>query len=178
MFNHYYRKQGPRGERGPTGPRGRRGEAAPDTATSTVIIPTAQLVPASIVTSSGTAGEGNGNLLRPGLDKWWISDLDTESDEGVTFIYEQPVLPTFLYMSYANGRIGSNIVLQGSNNGTDWTTLHTVDDNLQIYANDDPNTPFYAQPIVGNVGTYVQLRLWSQPSPYCMWYHVSIHGFT
>jgi hypothetical protein len=175
MFGSFsYRKPGPRGPTGPRGPRGPSGDAA----SSTIVIPTASLVPTSIVTSSGSAGEGNEYILRPGLNTYWISDIDTESEEGVTFTYTQAVLPTFLYMSYANGRIGGGVVLQGSNDGTTWTTLHTVDDSLQRYANDDSQTPFYAQPLVGNVNTYTQLRLWSQPSPYCMWYHVSIHGFT
>jgi hypothetical protein len=175
MFSSFsYRKPGPRGPTGPRGPRGPSG----DSASSTIVIPTAALVPTSIDTSSGAAGEGNEYILRPGTNTYWISDVDTESEEGLTFTYTQPVLPTFLYMSYANGRIGANIVLQGSNNGTTWTTLHTVDDSLQRYATDDPQTPFYAQPLVGNVNTYTKLRLWSEPSPYCMWYHVSIHGFT
>lgn len=191
--------RGPAGEMGPPGIQGEPGPSgagsgssltvnvstAYDTIIPVVLISTTNTSPGRVVVSNSVpltpvtmtarstlSGNDPENVLTRGGD-FWMTELDTGVDEWIQFDFAYPVLATGIYLVFALGRSGGFVVVQGSNNGTTWVDLHSVDAGQ---ATTGPIGEQYLASFDNLVATYRYYRLNCGTSPYAMYYFIQLSG--
>lgn len=106
-------------------------------------------------------------LFEGGNGFGWLSSHSSMAAQGTTRWIQidcpTPLTPTGFYFSYGGEQWGSvcymsNFMLQGSNNGTDWITLRTVNGHNPAGHNHSDESKVLLFTIT-NVGTYTKFRL-------------------
>lgn len=127
----------------------------------------------ALIASSQTGGWDPDNVLvKDG--QWWMSGTDTGNPEWVEFDFGTPVLIASVYAACGNGRSGSANKLQASDNGSTWVDIHTFDASKRVYSATDGLQHYRNTVEVGQAYRYI--RLYSGPSPYCLYDFVQFTG--
>lgn len=138
---------------------------------NSTIINSQKLKPINVNASSYIAPHEPINITVPTDQGNWHSLTDTNVDEWVVYDFEYPVLITNIYMLAGLGRNGSGNKVQGSNDNSSWTDIHTFDGSKWTYG-----TNQLYQNKIDTINTYRYIRTFSGPSPYCYWKHVQYFG--
>ena len=91
----------------------------------TILLSTfAKLAPTAETASSVEGGWVPAGVKTPGASTAWMSGTDTGNAEWIKLDMGAEKLVTHLYCTFANGRDGSDVKLQGSTDDATWDDLH------------------------------------------------------
>jgi hypothetical protein len=102
---------------------------------------------------------------------WWHSAVNSSNAEWVNFDFQTPVVVSSVYARCGLGRNGLNNKIQGSSNNVDWVDIHTFSSSNWTYGTNQTYTSFIS---ASNAFRYV--RLFSDPSPYCLYDFIQYTG--
>jgi hypothetical protein len=175
--------QGSTGSQGPTGPQGSSGFATVSVVTTygtinpcivvtgsdetSAIINSLEITPSSVTSSSGSNPENT--LTRNNI--YWMSLTDTGNPEWVRYDLGSAYLITGVFAVCGNGREGVNPKIQGSNDDSNWTTIHLFDSGKWVYSTQQ----VYSNSITPTI-PYRYVRLHSDQSPYCLYDYIQYIG--
>lgn len=178
LFNMRYDPEafpGTPGPPGPPGPPGSGGGATSFTPPFGPVHPTTATASSSARPSDSQPPFDVLNLLEPGEDKYWLSEIDTTNPESVTLHFSSQVYPTAITLWFSNGRFGANTRIQGSADNSTWTTLHTVEPSNATLVD---TVCVYSAPLAVTTGPYRYIRVISDPSPYMHYHYIQVFGAT
>jgi len=189
---------GSQGPAGPAGSQGETGSPGPTGSGGNITVEALRIgtiVPAIQVSGSdSTQAIINGAMITPGAsgvtgssytdsyvpqnvlinnDQAWLSAIDSNNPEWVEYDFGSPRLFTGIYAVCSNGRFGAGNKIQASNDNVTWTDIHIFDDNWTYDSLN--NTQIYTN-YINDINTYRYVRLYSEPSPYCMYYYIQYIG--
>lgn len=138
------------------------------------VINSSLLTPVATSSSSVTSPWNPDNALV--LDgAWWMSGVDTGNEEWIKYDFGTPVLVTGIYASFGNGRNGAGNKIQGSTDDSVWVDIHTFDFSKFIY-NANGNSQQTYNNYISSDAAYRYIRLYSAPSPYCLYDFIQYTG--
>jgi hypothetical protein len=187
---------GPQGKAGLTGIQGEIGPMGPQGEASTITIQTISnlgtfspiikaiasdgtsgilnALPLDIISastsSSQTAWATNNTLTLDGT--WWMSSIDSGNPEWVEYDFNSKVLLASVYASCTNGRNGNGVKIQASVDQSNWIDIHVFDSSKWIIGIDQMT---YQNSIIVQ-SAYKYIRLYSDPTSYCMYDYIKYFG--
>lgn len=182
---------GPLGETGPQGlqgPTGHKPNVSIQIDTSLTKVPIIKFVvdddfvvingtpqnPTAITASSFVQPWVPSNTLTAD-SQWWVSESDTGNPEWLTYDFgPNKIYLTSVYLLSGNGRGGTNIRLQGSNDENIWTELDPLSNTWRFI--NATSLMEYTGQITGITDTYRYIRLYSDPTSYCLYDYVQYYG--
>jgi hypothetical protein len=139
------------------------------------VINASTITPVSTDASSVTGEWDSDNALDLN-GEWWMSDTNTDSEEWIKYDFGASVFITGIFASFANGRWGSNTVIQGSCDSLEWEDIHTIDKSIFMSNVNDTNQQTYSSYISGCTKSYRYIRLISDPCLYCQYDFIQYIG--
>lgn len=104
--------------------------------------------------------------------KWWMSSVNSNSPEWIMYDFAAPVYIASVYAHCGLGRHGGGNLIQASTNGTNWVTIHAfVADNWTYQSTGQTYVSIITPP-----GAFRYVRLYSAPSPYCLYDRIQYTG--
>ncbi len=104
--------------------------------------------------------------------RWWMSAVNSNSPEWLLFDFGAAVTLTFVVARCGLGRHGAGNRIQGSTDGRTWVDLHAF---VATGWNYQSTGQTYTSAIQAS-GAYRYVRLYSDPSPYCLYDFVQFQG--
>eukprot|EP01084_Bolivina_argentea_P277055 472862_1 len=132
-----------------------------------------KLTPSAITSSSVQSPWQPDNVLLQD-DNIWHSGINTGNQEWIQLEFAELVLPTDIFCEFANGRDGTNTVVQGNVDGeTDWETLLTLDSSK--YSVNADNYAEYEDKVLATWG-FKYIRVISDAVPYLNYRFIQLFG--
>lgn len=101
--------------------------------------------------------------------------VDTSNPEWIRYDFGTPALISGIYASFGNGRNGAGNKIQGSSDASTWTDIHVVDAAKYVYNINGDSQQTYSN-YINAPAAYRYIRLYSEPSPYCLYDFIQYIG--